>query len=362
MTHLVVIGGFLGAGKTTAILAMAKHLLAQGQRVGIVTNDQGSDLVDTAFLASEGLPVLEVNGGCFCCNFDEFAAKVAELADSEMPDVVLAEPVGSCTDLVATIFKPLARNVTKSFALRPLSILADPKRVARLMKADEAQLFPDEINYLFQKQMEEADILLLNKCDALSEAEQTVLLDYLRARYLMADVLALSAKEGIGLSDWAARTASSPVQMRTIQNLDYDMYADAEAKLGWLNSTLLVRFLEDTDINAFGLAILRRISDALSVEHHEIAHLKLYAVDEGDWMKLSQTSLETEPAFNRQMRTPTCTVNLVINARANTSPQVLQDAVEDAVKCEMKQYGARYENWHTACFSPSRPNPTHRMA
>ena len=52
MTRLHLVGGFLGSGKTTAIAAAAKLLMAQGLRVGVVTNDQGKYLVDTAFFAA----------------------------------------------------------------------------------------------------------------------------------------------------------------------------------------------------------------------------------------------------------------------------------------------------------------------
>jgi G3E family GTPase len=40
-----MIGGFLGAGKTTAVAELAHHLTRQGKRVGLITNDQGSELV-----------------------------------------------------------------------------------------------------------------------------------------------------------------------------------------------------------------------------------------------------------------------------------------------------------------------------
>ena len=46
-SRYVMIGGFLGAGKTTAVAAVAQHFAAQGLRVGLITNDQGSELVDT---------------------------------------------------------------------------------------------------------------------------------------------------------------------------------------------------------------------------------------------------------------------------------------------------------------------------
>ena len=102
--HLV--GGFLGSGKTTAIIQAARLLVAQGKRVGIVTNDQGKYLVDTAFFRAENFPTVEVTGGCFCCNYDDLEARLRQLQQSAWPDVIFAESVGSCADIVATVVKP----------------------------------------------------------------------------------------------------------------------------------------------------------------------------------------------------------------------------------------------------------------
>src|SRR5688572_32796919 len=67
----IMVGGFLGAGKTTAVSKLAAHLSGQGLRVGLITNDQGNQLVDTAMLASRGFSVEEISGGCFCCRSEE---------------------------------------------------------------------------------------------------------------------------------------------------------------------------------------------------------------------------------------------------------------------------------------------------
>ncbi len=56
----VMVGGFLGAGKTTSILRFAHWLTARGLRVGLVTNDQGGGLVDTALAGAHGMPVEEI--------------------------------------------------------------------------------------------------------------------------------------------------------------------------------------------------------------------------------------------------------------------------------------------------------------
>ncbi|HAD62313.1 MAG TPA: cobalamin biosynthesis protein P47K, partial [Planctomycetaceae bacterium] len=105
----IMVGGFLGAGKTTTLARLAQCYMEQGKRVGIVTNDQADDLVDTNLLRSLGFNVGEVAGACFCCNFDELMTTVERLGSRERPDIILAEPVGSCTDLVATVIQPIKK-------------------------------------------------------------------------------------------------------------------------------------------------------------------------------------------------------------------------------------------------------------
>src|SRR5579862_302 len=105
--RFVMVGGFLGAGKTTTLSRLARLYMNRGQRVGLVTNDQAQDLVDTHSLQAQGFAVEEVAGACFCCRFGDLIGKVDRLQNSEHPDVILAEPVGSCTDLVATVVQPL---------------------------------------------------------------------------------------------------------------------------------------------------------------------------------------------------------------------------------------------------------------
>src|SRR5688572_12487070 len=121
----IMIGGFLGAGKTTAVAAFAKHLSAQGLRVGLITNDQGSRLVDTAMLRSRGFATEEIAGGCFCCRFSSLTDAAKKLTAETRPDVFIAEPVGSCTDLVATVTYPLRRIYGDNFLISPLSVLID---------------------------------------------------------------------------------------------------------------------------------------------------------------------------------------------------------------------------------------------
>ena len=128
-----MIGGFLGAGKSTSILKLAQALSAEGVKVGLITNDQGARLVDTAVVNAHGFPVEEIAGGCFCCRFNSLRAAADKLAIDARPDVFLAEPVGSCTDLVATVSYPLRRMYGDRYRVAPLSVLVDPVRVLRIL-------------------------------------------------------------------------------------------------------------------------------------------------------------------------------------------------------------------------------------
>src|SRR5688572_8537282 len=105
--RFIMLGGFLGAGKTTTIARLARTYQDRGLKVGIVTNDQAADLVDTHLLRSQGFDVGEVAGACFCCKFNDLTDTIGKLEADQRPDVVLAEPVGSCTDLVATVMQPI---------------------------------------------------------------------------------------------------------------------------------------------------------------------------------------------------------------------------------------------------------------
>src|SRR5438477_6077510 len=148
----IMIGGFLGAGKTTAVLRLAEHLSARGQKVGLITNDQSVGLVDTAMLANHGFDVQEITGGCFCCRFNSLVDAADKLSADTRPDVFIAEPVGSCTDLKASVSYPLRRMYGENFSVAPLSVLVDPIRALRILKLEVGKAFSPKVAYVYEKQ------------------------------------------------------------------------------------------------------------------------------------------------------------------------------------------------------------------
>jgi len=234
---IACIGGFLGAGKTTALRAAAMELKRRRLRAGIITNDQGSELVDTKSVQDLDLPVKEIVGGCFCCKFEDLVEQAEEILGEGRPDVILAEAVGSCTDLSATVYQPIRKYYREEFELAPLSILVEPDRLRALFD-DKDNGFPDTIRYLFQKQVGEADLILLNKIDTVDAAEVQRLTALLGSIVGNIPVHSLSARRGDGVEEWVSHLLNSRVAGEHILDIDYNLYAKAEAALGWLNATV----------------------------------------------------------------------------------------------------------------------------
>jgi G3E family GTPase len=209
---VILAGGFLGAGKTTLLLAAARRLAAAGRRVGLITNDQGSDLVDTALAVQRRVPVVEVTGGCFCCRFPDLLLALEQLQRQVQPEVILAEPVGSCTDLMATVVLPIVRYYGDRFSVAPLTVLADAGR--------KAERFSPRVDYLYRQQLAEAEIIGLNKLDLLSADAQQEAVAALAAAYPAARVLPLAAGTGRGVDEWLAAVLAGESRLARVLEID----------------------------------------------------------------------------------------------------------------------------------------------
>jgi len=358
----VMIGGFLGAGKTTAVAALAQHLVRQGQRVGLITNDQGSELVDTTMLRSKGFATEEIPGGCFCCRFNSLVEAAGKLDETTRPDVFIAEPVGSCTDLVATVTYPLRRMYGGRFAIAPLSVLVDPIRAARIFGLAEGGRFSEKVLYIYRKQLEEADLIVITKRELIDAHQLERLRARLAAEFPRASILDVSVREGGGVADWFAQIASREQTARATMEVDYEIYAEGEALLGWLNATVQLThatgFSADEVLEALAGDIQQRLAPA------EIAHLKMTlspADGLGDIAAINLVRSDLVPELSLSLEAPVTSGQLIVNARAEAAPEALRDAVNAAVAALPARFaGLTAQLEHLEHFRPGKPTPTHR--
>jgi len=362
----IMVGGFLGAGKTTSILRLAEWLTARGLRVGLITNDQGGGLVDTALAEAHRMPVEEIVGGCFCCRFTSLVEAAESLARETAPDVLIAEPVGSCTDLVATVSLPLEQIYGERFVVAPMSVVVDPLRAERVLGLDAARL-SEHVAYIYRKQLEEAEIIVINKCDLVDTTRRERLTSSLAAVNPRAAILECSARDGTGLDPWFVHLLTDTSQAAAIAEIDYDRYALGESLLGWLNAEVTIGTVDalgkaDFDGNKLLLSILSHIRGSLEASGHEIAHLKGTLSVEGDPYELAAANLVRTvdaPVLSHRLAEPVDVGRLLVNLRAEADPGVLEQAVRAAVSACVA--GLPHEILHLEHFRPGRPVPTHRI-
>jgi G3E family GTPase len=357
---LVIVGGFLGAGKTTLLWQAARRLSAQGLRVGLITNDQAPDLVDTGLLLRQGLDVREVTGSCFCCNFPAFLEAALTLEDRLHADVVVAEPVGSCADLSATILQPLKDRHAGDFRLARLSVAADPFRIEAALDPQVTDLHPSAA-YIVRKQLEEADLIVLNKADLLSTVDASALRARVEAAFPETEVVFVSAQNGQGVDEWLAATQRDGSVGRRILEIDYDTYAEGEAVLGWLNADIaLVSTGKAADWRGFGEALMGSLRDAFQRRNAAVGHVKILLSSGNETLTANLTRARGSVSL-RGDASRSLSAELIVNARVETSPEELESAVRAALAAAGGT-GIKATVRSLRSLRPGRPRPTYRYA
>ncbi len=358
---LIFAGGFLGSGKTTALAELAKRLIRRGMRLGIITNDQTENLVDTVIvkqmLAELSVPVEEVVEGCFCCKFDELMEHMEKILAHE-PDLLLGEPVGSCTDFVAAVANPVKIRYRDAFRFAPFSIMVDPERLREMLLGETETNFPEEVSYLFRKQLEEADIIVLNKIDLLSEQEKERLLSALGDKFPEKNVTAVSAREGDGMDMWLeALLSGEPGANTVLRQIDYNRYAAAEAVLGWLNAAIKITSREPFNSNEFARMLALDLREAFKRKDGEIGHLKFVITSAGKAMWVNVTHLAAEPVVSGEQLGNLSKGTLILNARVRLEPDKLETIVRESLDKVFKEAEMLFKIVELQCFSPAYPEP-----
>lgn len=359
--RFLMLGGFLGAGKTTAIARLARHYVDQGKRVAIVTNDQAYDLVDTHSLRAQGFDVGEVPGACFCCKFDDLIETTGKLTADSSPDIVLTEPVGSCTDLVATVIEPLKHLHGDDYEVGPLAVLLKPEHGRKILRGEQNVGFSPKAAYIFLKQVEEADVVVLNKVDKLSATEREELLRLVRERFPSKQVLAASAKQGEGFAELIAALEADPQGHASFMDVDYDVYAEGEAELGWLNCQVQVASQRPFSLDKLVLRLVGALREALAANEAEPAHLKILGQAGGDTAIANLVGSEAAAELSLASEIQVTAAELIVNARVAVDPVDLETVVTRAVEQVATEFSLTAQIAGMQRFRPGRPTPTHRM-
>ncbi len=161
--EILLIGGFLGGGKTTIINKLLHGMDDQGLKVAIIENEIGTTGIDDVTLGGSGVSVTPLFGGCVCCQISgDLLTSVNSIQQTIDPDWVVVELTGlALLDSIRDTFSQFSKGGIRTHCV----VVADSSRWAVLMKACEP---------IIQGQLKGADLVLLNKCDLKPPTPETL--------------------------------------------------------------------------------------------------------------------------------------------------------------------------------------------
>ena len=342
MSRLMVIGGFLGAGKTTVILALARQLARQGRRVAVLTNDRGTAQVDTLFLQSQGLPAYGLGGGCFCTQIDNFHAVLQSIGAENEPDVVLCEPIGSSIDLLDKLLGRIDSAFPEEYEIAPLAAVIDPTRLQNWLKRRGTE-GATHLDYVFEKQMEQADVLFLNKTDGLRQEEIACLTATLTDAFPGKTILHGAAARGAGVEELLGALTERGWQRWSLP-LDLSIHKQAEKELGWFGMSFQLSHVHSLRelIETAGRQI------ALHLANKDLAHIKFLATAGEQSVKASITEASGAVRFSGS-RDLAGNVRLLMSARAEGDGALIRRVVVNCLDLAAKR--------QKALCKPVKPTP-----
>jgi cobalamin biosynthesis protein CobW len=166
---VLVVSGFLGAGKTTLVRHLLHDAQRTGVRVAVVSNEFGALGIDKALLGEGEEAYVELEGGCVCCQLsDTLLDTLQMLWERVRPDRIIIETSG-----VALPF-----DTQLNLWREPVSAWVEDDMAVVVVNAEQL-LEARDLEGTFEDQVSSADLLLLNKIDlippeALCQVEATL--------------------------------------------------------------------------------------------------------------------------------------------------------------------------------------------
>ena len=254
--------------------------------------------------------------------------------------------------------QPIKDRFDDEITPAPLSVLVDPGRLAGLLNKDaQTELHPSAA-YILHKQLEEADVIVINKADRLAPEALSELRAKAECAFPGIEIVTISALTGEGVDEWLRLVSTRTDAGTRVVDVDYDIYAEGEAVLGWLNAHLTLCAKLPVDWSAVAERLLVELSGTFDRRGAAVGHVKLLVAADGKQCMGNLTG-RTDTLAMRGDAVVATEASLTLNARAEMPPAALDQVVRDTLPTVMPAGGdATPTAWN--CLSPGRPMPTHR--
>jgi len=337
MKRFAVFSGFLGSGKTTAMMALTRYYGEHYGKAAMISNDlgEGVTLADHKLAQLGGCRAVQITDECICFCRDVLTEKLDACYD-EGCELVVSDIPGFGVGAQEHVYHGLQENEPGRVELAPFTVLIEPRNLA-LLRAGQA----GDMGCILDAQLKEADLILLSKCELLDERERADALAWLAARYPWTRQLAVSAKSGEGLDALCRALREQKASLRHPE-IDYDA-DELQNAMGSLSEYYLqYRALvccDDFDGNAYLLELAEEIRHAIRAAGGEIPHLKFLAWGpEGDFGKADILGTDRPIELPHRFRRPCTDLGVLLNASAVCPDETLDRLMGEAVRTVSDRY------------------------
>lgn len=356
-TRMIILGGYLGAGKTTLAINIAKSLKEKRNKTAsIIMNDQGDVLVDTEYAKNSGFDTRDIMGGCFCTNFDQFVSSARTLVTTGSPDVIIAEPIGTSTNLMSSVVAPMRSLHPDEFSIAPFTVVVDCVRALDIL-SEKKERKVTTVDIIPAHQIKEAEMIILTKAD-LATAETITKIKKEIEKILpgipMIDTSSTDLRNMDSILDFIL---SDTISTKAPTGEKNPGFAFEKAKLGWYSGTFDAIPSGDVDMYSLETDAMKAVAEEYDTD--SIVHVKviLESKDAAAKMSLVQDHMQVDGLYgSRYMKSPG---RMVLNARVVSPPKKLEDTMRRIVDRMAEKYPIKFKKTGEKCFMPKPESPSH---
>lgn len=349
MKKFAVFSGFLGSGKTTTMMALTDYNTKHHAKSAMISNDlgHGVNLADNRFACLCGCNASEMTDECICYQNENLADRLNSYYDDGCK-LVISDIPGFGVGALEHVYHGLTEKFPGQFELAPFTVLVEPRTVDILREGTGGDLA-----YLYDTQLVEADLIVLNKCDLLQEPEIERDLAWLKEHYPLAKAIAISALDGSGMEELSQELMNGKASMRR-PDIGYggSVFRTAMSHISefYLQYNAVV-CCNDFDGNAYLKDMALQVQEDIRAAGHEIPHLKLLAWEpEGDFGKADLIGTDRDIEIAHEFERPCTDLAVILNSSADCPAPVLEELILTAVRAVSDRYQLELIIFKKECF------------